>query len=121
MGDWSYRLGEPDLWWAPEIYNLLDYDPGTFKITRDAVMRYMWRMGRTAFLIFQLKSSAGIMQSVDVKVERGDGSIGDVVVMSKALVGEGGEVNQFFRNNPRYLRAKASGRANLRNPPTTIR
>ena len=38
IGDWSYRLGEPDLWWAPEIYNLLGYDPATFKTTRDAVM-----------------------------------------------------------------------------------
>jgi diguanylate cyclase (GGDEF)-like protein/PAS domain S-box-containing protein len=97
IGDWSYRLGESDLWWAPEIYNLLGYDPATFKTTRDAVMSLYVADGANRVLDSQAQViSTGVVQSVDVKVRRADGSIGDVVVMSKALVGEGGKITGFF-------------------------
>ena len=57
----------------------------------------MWRMGRDRVLESQAQViSTGVVQSVDVKVRRADGSIGDVVVMSKALVGEGEKVTGFF-------------------------
>ena len=97
IGDWSYRLGEPDLWWAPEIYNLLGYDPATFKTTRDAVMSLYVADGANRVLESQAQViSTGVVQSVDVKVRRSDGSICDVVVTSKALAGEGGKVTGFF-------------------------
>ena len=97
IGDWSYRLGEPDLWWAPEIYNLLGYDPATFKTTRDAVVSLYVADGANRVLESQAQViSTGVVQSVDVKVRRSDGSIGDFAVMSKALVGQGGKVIGFF-------------------------
>ncbi len=69
-GDWSYRLGEPDLWWTPEIYSLLGYDPATFKTTRDAVMSLYVADGANRILESQAKViSTGVVQSVDVKVD----------------------------------------------------
>ena len=70
IGDWSYRLGEPDLWWTPEIYSLLGYDPATFKTTRDAVMSLYVADGANRILESQAKViSTGVVQSVDVKVD----------------------------------------------------
>ena len=63
IGDWSYRLGEPDLWWAPEIYNLLGYDPATFKTTRDAVMSLYVADGANRVLESQAQViSTGVVQ-----------------------------------------------------------
>ena len=97
IGDWSYRLGATDLWWAPEIYNLLGYDPTKFKTTRDAVMSVYVADGANHVLESQSQVlRTGTTQSVDVKAKRCDGSIGDFVVTSKAIVGEGGNAIGFF-------------------------
>ena len=37
-GDWSYRLGDRQVWWSPQLYELLAYDPAEFTPTREAVL-----------------------------------------------------------------------------------
>ena len=93
MADWSYRMGADDLWWAPQLFHILAFDPGSFRPARDAVMaRYLGDGARRV-----LESQAAALrtrtaQKVDVKFRRGDGSVGDFVVTSKALLGPDGTI-----------------------------
>jgi diguanylate cyclase (GGDEF)-like protein len=97
VGDWSYRLGEPEIWWAPATYALLGFDPAAFRPTRDAVgAGYLGDDARRV-----VESQAEVLRSktvhrVDVKYRRGDGAIGDFVVTSKALADAAGAVTGFF-------------------------
>jgi diguanylate cyclase (GGDEF)-like protein/PAS domain S-box-containing protein len=96
MGDWSYRLGQSDAWWAPETYELLRYDPQAYRTTRDAIMSNI--VGEGAKRVFDAQARvlrSRTVQSVDVKIRRGDGTVGDFVLTSKALVDEAGRAIGF--------------------------
>jgi diguanylate cyclase (GGDEF)-like protein len=97
IGDWSYRLGAADLWWGPETFALLGFDPAAFKTTRDAVVAGYMGDGARRVLDSQAEVlRSGAVQCVDVKYRRCDGSIGDFIVTSKALADAAGNVTGFF-------------------------
>jgi diguanylate cyclase (GGDEF)-like protein/PAS domain S-box-containing protein len=86
IGDWSYGLGEEDLWWSPEIFRLLGYDPASFRTTRSAVLATYADDGARRVIESQSEvMRTGSAKSVDVRVRRGDGTICDVVVTSQAM------------------------------------
>jgi len=96
MADWSYRMGEADMWWAPELFDILAFDPRSFRPARDTLMERCLGDGARRVL----ESQAAVLrargaQKVDVKFRRGDGSVGDFVVTSKALLGADGAVVGF--------------------------
>jgi diguanylate cyclase (GGDEF)-like protein len=89
-GDWSYKLGDSHVWWSPQLYELLAYDPAEFTPTRDAVL-----LGGVDGVERLVASQAQVMRSgksksVDVKVDRGDGTTADVVVTSSPLTDDDG-------------------------------
>ena len=113
IGDWSYVLGETDLWWAPEIYQLLAYDPKRFGCSRAAVMAVYAEDGAQRVLQSQAEvMRTGTVQSVDVKVRRGDGSIGDFAVTSKAMVNQAGHIIG-FSGTIQDITARKSAEENL--------
>jgi diguanylate cyclase (GGDEF)-like protein len=96
IGDWSYRIGDAEVWWAPEIYQLLAHDPASFDPSRAKVMAVYAGDGARRVL----ESQAEVMRtrqvkSVDVKAKRGDGSVGDFAVISKAMTNAEGRVIGF--------------------------
>ncbi|MEP6841671.1 MAG: EAL domain-containing protein [Bradyrhizobium sp.] len=97
IGDWSYRLGDTDLWWAPEIFRLLGYDPASFHTSREAVLSTY--AGDGARRVVESQADVvrkGVSGNVDVKVKCGDGSIRDVTVTSEAMVDPAGRAIGFF-------------------------
>lgn len=91
IGDWSYRLGDPDIWWAPELYDLLGYDAGSFGCSHAAVMAAY--VGDSARRVLESQAEVvrtGMPRGVDVKFKRGDGAICDLVVTSKLLKNDQG-------------------------------
>lgn len=97
IGDWSYQLGDTELWWSPEIFRLLRYDPASFHASRDAVMAIY--MGDGARRVIESQSDVmrnGLANGIDVKVRRGDGSVCDVVVTSQAMANDDGHTVGFF-------------------------
>ena len=97
LGEWSFRLGEPDFYWATETYALLGYDPEKFHPSRDAVMSAL--VGDGARLIMDSQAAvmrSGEVTSVDVRIRRGDGSIGDFMVTIKGLHGADGRIIGFL-------------------------
>lgn len=85
IAEWHYELGQTELWWSPEMYDLLSYDPASFRPTLSSVMLlYMADTGRLVTEAQAEVARTGMVQSVDVKARRGDGSIGDFAVTSKA-------------------------------------
>jgi diguanylate cyclase (GGDEF)-like protein len=96
IGDWSYVLGDVDIWWAPEIYELLAYDPNQFGSSRAAVMAIYVDDGARRVLESQAEVvRTGLVGTVDVKARRGDGSIGDFAVTSKAMMNAEGRLIGF--------------------------
>jgi len=97
MGDWSYRLGDAELWWSPEVYRLLGYDPARFNVSRETVMSVY--IGDGARRVIETQSDVmrtGSVRDVDVKVRRGDGSICDVVVTSQVMTDDAGRTIGFL-------------------------
>ena len=96
IGDWSYRLGDANIWWAPEIYDLLGYDPDSFVCSHAAVMAIYQGDGVRRVLNSQADvMHTGQVQSVDVKGRRGDGTVGDFAVTSKAMTDAEGRLIGF--------------------------
>jgi diguanylate cyclase (GGDEF)-like protein len=86
IGDWSYKLGESNIVWAPELYDLLRYDPKTFGTSRDKLISTYLGDGAQRVMASQADIiRTGGTRSVDVKFKRGDGTIGDFAVISKAM------------------------------------
>ncbi len=97
IGDWSYRLGDAGLWWSPEIFRLLRYDPASFHTSRDAVLATY--VGDGARRVIESQSDVmrtGSAKGIDVKVRCGDGSVCDVVVTSQAMTNDEGHTVGFF-------------------------
>jgi diguanylate cyclase (GGDEF)-like protein len=94
--DWSYQLGDRDVWWSPQLYELLAYDPATFTPTRDAVLSGDNLDGVERLVASQAEViRSGKSKSVDVKINRGDGTIADVVVTSSPMTGADGRTIGF--------------------------
>lgn len=120
IGDWSYRLGDTDLWWAPEIFRLLGYDPASFHTSREAVLSTY--AGDGARRVVESQADVvrkGVSGNVDVKVKCGDGSIRDVTVTSEAwtLRAAPSASSAPFRIFPNA----SAHRSNWRSLPITIR
>jgi diguanylate cyclase (GGDEF)-like protein len=92
IGNWSYLLGDADVWWAPEMYDLLAHDPQTLGCSAAAITALYVEDGARRVLDSQAEvMRTGQVNSVDVKARRGDGSVGDFAVTSKAVTNaEGG-------------------------------
>jgi diguanylate cyclase (GGDEF)-like protein/PAS domain S-box-containing protein len=96
IGDWSYRLGQSYIVWADELYDLLGYDPNLFGSSYAAVMAAYVGDGAQRVLASHAEiMRTGGTRSVDVKFKRGDGSIGDFAVISKAMTNEDDRVIGF--------------------------
>ena len=96
IGDWSYRLGDVDFWWSPEIFQLLEYDPENFRTSRDGVMSICLDDGAQRVIASQSEViRTGAPGSIDVKVRCGDGSIRDVVVTSQTMTDDAGRTIGF--------------------------
>ena len=92
-GDWSYRIGDAEFWWSPQIYALLAYDPATFRPEREAVMALC--QGESAKIALATHAEvlrSGQARSVDLKVRRGDGAIADIAMTAQAMTDAGGQV-----------------------------
>lgn len=95
-GDWSWRIGDETLWWSPQIFHLLGLDPASFYPTRQAVLKLYIGDGVDRVLQSQAIVARKLdVRSVDVKVRRGDGSIGDFAVTSKAILDRNGKLEGF--------------------------
>ncbi len=95
-GDWSWRIGDETLWWSPQIFHLLGLDPASFYPTRQAVLKLYVGDGADRVLQSQAIVARKLdVRSVDVKVRRGDGSIGDFAVTSKAILDRNGKLEGF--------------------------
>jgi diguanylate cyclase (GGDEF)-like protein len=95
-GDWSYKFGDCHIWWSPQLYELLSYDPAEFTTTRDAVLSGCGIDGAERLLASQAEvMRSGKSKSVDVKVDRGDGTVADVVVTSRSMTDDDGRIIGF--------------------------
>jgi diguanylate cyclase (GGDEF)-like protein len=95
-GDWSYKLGDGHVWWSPQLYELLAYDPAEFTTTREAVLSGYGLDGAARLLASQAEvMRSGKSKSVDVKVNRGDGTVADVVVISRTMTDDNGRIIGF--------------------------
>ena len=95
-GDWSYKLGDGHVWWSPQLYELLAYDPAEFTTTREAVLSGYGLDGAARLLASQAEvMRSGTSKSVDVKAKRGDGTVADVVVISRSMTDDNGRIIGF--------------------------
>jgi diguanylate cyclase (GGDEF)-like protein/PAS domain S-box-containing protein len=96
IGDWSYLLGDGKVWWAPEMYELLAYDPESLGCSGAAIKALYVEDGARLVLESQAEvMRTGLVNSVDVKARRGDGSVGDFAVTSKAMTNADGRIIGF--------------------------
>jgi diguanylate cyclase (GGDEF)-like protein len=96
-GDWSYKLGDSHVWWSPQLYELLAYDPAEFAATREAVLSGYGVDGAARLLASQAEvMRSGKSKSVDVKADRGDGTVADVVVTSRTMTDDNGRIIGFI-------------------------
>ncbi len=93
IGDWQWGLDKSDMWWSAQLFDLLGYSPDTFFCTRDEVASIFIDDGAHRLLEFQSDiirtQRAG---SIDVKLRRGDNSIGDFVIAAKAMQDDKGQI-----------------------------
>jgi diguanylate cyclase (GGDEF)-like protein/PAS domain S-box-containing protein len=96
IGDWRYHIGDTEMWCSDELKQLLGYDPDRFVATRTAVMSLHVDDSARRVLTSQAEvMRTGAIHCVDVKLRRGDGSIGDFAVTSKALIDSEGRTTGF--------------------------
>ncbi len=95
-GDWSFRFGNKDVWWSPHIFELLAYDSATFVPSREALVSLYEGDGAQKVLASQAEVlRTGHAESVDVKIECGDGSIGTYAITSRAMTDTVGRIVGF--------------------------
>jgi diguanylate cyclase (GGDEF)-like protein/PAS domain S-box-containing protein len=93
IGDWSYRFGDANVWWSPHIYKLLAYDPAEVVPSRHSVNSGYEGDGASKVLASQAEVlRTGEPRSVDVKVRRGDGSVGDFAIASEKMLDDQGRI-----------------------------
>ena len=92
LGEWSYRFGEPEVWLAAESYDLLGYNSADFRPTHEVIMSLS--VGGSARL-FDTRAEAvrtRSTRSVDIKFQRADGSIADLMVTTKPTTDADGHI-----------------------------
>ena len=95
IGDWRYVFGS-EIWVGPQVYNLLGYKPRAARPSRKAILSVYRGDGARRVIEAQAEvARSREVKTVDVKFRRGDGSLGDFAVTSKALTNSGGEVIGF--------------------------
>lgn len=90
IGTWSYRLGDKQVVWAPEVFVLLGLDPDTFDTTHENILARFLDDG--AERVVEMQRSVirtRRTETVDVQVDRADGSISDLALTCKAEIAEG--------------------------------
>lgn len=93
IGDWEWLLGQSEIWWSTQLYELLGYNPDLFSCSREDVLAIF--VGDGAFRMMELHGKIIRTQqaaSIDVKLRRGDGSVGDFVIAAKPLKEKSGRV-----------------------------
>lgn len=84
IGHWSYDFVTETVSWSDELYDLLGQDKTTLSHDRNELLKLYVEDDEKKLLAAQgdvLRT--GIVASVDVRIRRSDGSIGDFVVTSK--------------------------------------
>ncbi|MCU0885585.1 MAG: EAL domain-containing protein [Beijerinckiaceae bacterium] len=97
IGNWSCRLGEQRIEWSDEIHDLLRLDSATRPPGRSDLLARC--VGDSARML--LEAEAEVMRtrgvkSVDVTLQRGDGSLGDFTMTSKLDLNADGQAIGLF-------------------------
>ena len=91
IGDWSYGFGDRTLWWSDEIYRLLGYDRQGFVPLHAAVLALYADDGAERLIESQRQArKTGAVSTVDLKVRRGDGTIGHFAITTKTRCDDAG-------------------------------
>lgn len=97
MSDWHMLPSEGAFRWSAEAYRLIGRNPDTFTPTFAAVHALFVDDGLQRVVDSQREVlRSGTPKSIDIKLKRGDGFIGDFTLTSKALIGRDGLVEGFF-------------------------
>lgn len=97
LGDWQFAVAERKFLLAAETYRLLGLEPATFQATYENITGLLVDTDLQRVLDAHSQvSDTGEPTSVDVKIRRADGSIGDFTLTSKALRGPGGRIVSYF-------------------------
>ena len=97
LGDWRVLLPSGEIRIGPEMYDLLHLDAKSFKCTPEGLRGLF--MPDSSELVRQAQLEVlktGHARSVDAKIRRGDGSIGDFTVTCKALADSQGHIVELF-------------------------
>jgi diguanylate cyclase (GGDEF)-like protein/PAS domain S-box-containing protein len=93
IADWSQNLADKTVWWSPQMFDILGYDPATFEMTLERVASCYTH--ESLALIKRVQKQVivtGELQTVDVQAHKGDGSIGDYMIAAKVVRGPKGDV-----------------------------
>ena len=90
IGTWSYRLDVGRTIWAPELYQLLGFDPDTFEPTYKNIRPYFLgddadRFGDVQKRVLRTRRT----ESTDLRMLHADGTARDLAVICKAEVAHG--------------------------------
>ncbi|WP_081964116.1 GGDEF and EAL domain-containing protein [Hoeflea sp. BAL378] len=97
IGDWSYGFGDRTLWWSDEIYRLLGYDRASFVPRYTAVMAIYAEDGAEQLIQSQKQArKTGAVSTVDLKVRRGDGTIGQFAITTKTRYDDTGKATGIY-------------------------
>ncbi len=97
IGNFVYRLAEEAVTWSPEVFRLMRLDPARFRPTREAFLARCRLDSARALLVSESElMRGGGVRTVDVTVERGDGTLADFTLVQKADVDEQGRVIGFL-------------------------
>jgi diguanylate cyclase (GGDEF)-like protein/PAS domain S-box-containing protein len=90
IGTWSYRLGDTQVVWAPEVFVLLGLDPETFDPTHENILARFLDDGAARIVDMQRNViRTRRTETVDVQVGRSDGSVNDLALTCKAEIVDG--------------------------------
>jgi diguanylate cyclase (GGDEF)-like protein/PAS domain S-box-containing protein len=96
LGDWSYRLGEETVSWSDEVFELLRYERASLSLVRSDLLGLYLDGDRERLLAAQAEVvRTGEVASLDVRIRRGDGTVGDFVVTTKAERDPSGRITGF--------------------------
>ena len=87
IGTWSYRLDTGRTTWAPELYQLLGFDPATFEPTNASVMPHF--LGGDADRLREVQKRVlrtRRTEATDLRILHADGTARDLAVICKAEI-----------------------------------
>ena len=97
LGDWRGLWSKGEVVFGPETFELLGLDPQAFRPSLDTWSALCTRESYEQLQQAQLEvMKTGQSTSLDVKLRRGDGSIGDFTITCKALADSDGRVVELF-------------------------